>query len=82
MGIIKYIVVAIIFIWPTTLHADPFYCPYPLARVATNLEKAAMKYHGIGFAEYRKYGLWFKRGGQWCQLFSAGFLDKLYWREW
>ena len=66
--------------------STPVYVQRPpnSAGVASQLIKGAMAYHGIGYAPYDRlrgsYG--FMRDGQWCQLFSAGFLDTQNFNEW
>jgi len=64
-------IIAAMFIWlliqPVPTYAEP-------APIASPRIKAAMKYHGIRFAEGRADGtFWFERNGKWCRLFTEGF---------
>ena len=65
-------------------HPQYVQAPPGAAGLASQLMVDAMVYHGVGWAPYDllrgAYG--FERDGQWCQLFTAKFLDTQDWREW
>ena len=58
---------------------DPTQTKQVAGYVASKKVKAAMRYHGIGFAESDSAGvLWFRRDGQKCRLYTQAFMDSFY----
>ncbi len=58
----------------TLISFDPTQTKQAAGYVASKKVKAAMRYHGIGFAEGDADGnLWFWRDGQKCRLFTQAF---------
>ena len=58
---------------------DPTQTKQVAGYVASKKVKAAMQYHGIGFAESdTNSNLWFWRDGQKCRLYTQAFMDSFY----
>ncbi len=61
---------------------DPTQTKQATGYVASKKVKAAMRYHGIGFAESDSAGnLWFRRDEQKCRLYTRAFMDSFYGKD-
>ncbi len=64
------------------INFDPTQTKQVAGYVASKKVKAAMQYHGIGFAESDSAGiLWFRRDGQKCRLYTQAFIDSFYGKD-